>query len=59
MGDCALCMMDFPSYMSTPLMRALDLIVRVCTQGNCRRCIFRLYCVHDHRGVIVLIHITK
>ena len=27
------------------VMRALDLIVWVCTQGNYRRCIFMLYCV--------------
>jgi len=33
--------------------------VWVCAQGDCRRCIFMLYCVHDHRGVIVLIHFTK
>ena len=41
------------------VMRALDLVVWVCTQGDCCKCIFMLYCVHDHRGVIVLIHITK
>ena len=41
------------------VMRALNLVVWVCTQGDCRRCIFMLYCVQDHRGVIVLIHVTK
>ena len=41
------------------VMSALDLIVWVCAQGNCCRCIFMLYCVHDHRGVIVLIHVNK
>ena len=40
-------------------MRALDLIVWVCAQGDCHRCIFMLYYMHDHRGVIVLIHATK
>ena len=37
---------------------ALDLVLCVCAQGNCCRCIFMLYCMHDHRGVIVLIHVT-
>ena len=32
-------------------MSALDLVVQVCAQGNCCRCIFMLYCVHNHRGV--------
>ena len=32
-------------------MSALDLVVWVCAQGNCCRCIFMLYCVHNHRGV--------
>ena len=40
-------------------MRAIDPIVWVCTQGDCRRCIFMLYCVHNHYGVIILIHVTK
>ena len=44
---------------SLVVMRALNLVVWVCAQGDCRRCIFMLYCVHDHRGVIVLIHVTK
>ena len=38
---------------------AFDLVVWVCTQGDCCMCIFMLYCVHDHRGVIGLIHVTK
>ena len=41
------------------VIRALDLVEWVCAQGNCCRCIFMLYCVHSHRGVIVLIHVTK
>ena len=41
------------------VMRALDLVVWVCAQGNCRRCIFILYYVHDHCGVISLIHVTQ
>ena len=41
------------------VIRALNLVEWVCTQGNCRRCIFMLYCVHNHRDVIVLIHVTK
>ena len=41
------------------VMRALDLVVWVCAQGNCRRCIFMLYCVPDHHTMIVLIHVTK
>ena len=41
------------------VIRALNLVVWVCAQGNCSRCIFMLYCVHDHRSVIVLIHVTK
>ena len=36
----------------------LDLVVWVCAQGNCCRCLFILYCVHDHRSVIVSIHVT-
>ena len=39
--------------------RALDLVVWVCAQGDCYRCIFMLYCVHDHCGVIVPIHVTQ
>ena len=35
------------------------LVVWVCAQGDCRSCIFMLYCVHDHCGVIVLIYVTK
>ena len=41
------------------VIRALDLVVWVCAQGDCRRCIFMLYCMHDHYDVIVSIHITK
>ena len=41
------------------VMRALDLVMWVCAQGDYRKCIFMLYCVHDHRGVIALIHVTK
>ena len=37
---------------------ALDHVVWVCAQGNCCRCIFVLYCVHNHCNVIVLIHVT-
>ena len=39
--------------MSTP-----NPIVWVCVQGICCRCIFMLYCVHGHRGVMVPIHVT-
>ena len=35
-----------------------DLVVWVCAQGICYRCIFMLCCVHNHRCVIVLIHVT-
>ena len=41
------------------VMKALDVVVWVCAQGNCRRCIFMLYYVHDHCGMIALIHVTK
>ena len=41
------------------VIRALDLIMWVCVQGNCHGCIFMLYCVHNYRNVIVLIHVTK
>ena len=41
------------------IMRALDLVVWVYAQGDCHRCIFMLYCVHNHSDVIVLIHVTK
>ena len=41
------------------VMRALDFVVWIYAQGDCCRCIFMLYFVHDHRGVIVLIHVTK
>ena len=37
---------------------ALDLIVWISAYGTCCRCIFTLYCVRDHRGVIVSIHDT-
>ena len=35
-----------------------DLVVWVCVQGICCRGIFMLYCMHSHRGVIVLILAT-
>ena len=41
------------------VMSALDLVVWVCAQGNGYRCVFMLYCVHDHHGVIIPIHVTK
>ena len=41
------------------VINALDLVVWVCAQGDCRRCIFMLYCVHNHCSVIVLIYVTK
>ena len=41
------------------IMIALDLVVWVCTQVDCCGCTFMLYCVHDHRSMIVLIHLTK
>ena len=41
------------------VMRDLDLVAWVCAQGDYRRCIFMLYCMHDHRGLIVLIHVTQ
>ena len=41
------------------VIRGLDLVVWVCAQGDCYRCIFMLYCVHHHRSVIVLIHVIK
>ena len=41
------------------VMRTLNLVVWAWAQDNCCRCIFMLYCVHDHRSVIVLIHVTK
>ena len=40
-------------------MGAPNLVVWVCAQGNCCRCIFMLYCVHNHCGVTVSIHVTK
>ena len=30
------------------IMRTLDLVVWVCAQDDYRRCIFILYCVHEH-----------
>ena len=35
------------------VMRALNLVVCVCAQGDCHRCIFMLYCVHNHLGMKV------
>ena len=43
---------------SSLVMRALDTMVWVCAQDDYRRCIFMLYCVHDHQGMIVPIHVT-
>ena len=40
-------------------MSALDLVLWVCAQDICCRCTLTLYCVHNHRGVIVSIHVTK
>ena len=40
------------------VMSTLDLVVWVWTQGNCCRCIFMLYCVCEHCGVIVSIYVT-
>ena len=44
-GDHAFCMMDSHGQESNPLviMGALDLVVWVCAQGNCRRCIVTLH----------------
>ena len=52
--DGLLCLCVWPSL----VMRSLDLVVWVCAQGDCRRCIFMLYCAHEHQGVIVSIHVT-
>ena len=41
------------------VMRKIDLVVWVYAKGNCCRCIFMLYCVHNRCGVIVSIHVTK
>ena len=59
-GDHAFCMMDSHGQESNPLviMGALDLVVWVCAQGDCRRCIFTLHCGHDHCGVIISIHVS-
>ena len=35
------------------VMRALNLVVWVCAQGDCHRCIFMLYCMHNHHSMIV------
>ena len=40
-------------------MGALDLVMWVYAQVNCCRCIFMLYCVHNHCNVTVPIHVTK
>ena len=40
------------------LFVSLDLVMWVCAQGTWCRCIFMIYCVHDHRSVIVSIHVT-
>ena len=40
-------------------MSALDLVVWVCAQGDCCRCIFMLHCVYDHCGVIISIHVAS
>ena len=41
------------------VIRALDFKLWVCVQDDCHRCIFILYCVHEHRSVIISIHVTK
>ena len=41
------------------VMSALDLEVWVCAQRDGYRWVFMLYCVHDHCGVIIPIHVTK
>ena len=43
---------------SLMIMGSLDLGVWVCIQGDYRRCIFMLHCVHDHCGVIASIHVS-
>ena len=48
------CLCVWPSL----VMRSLDLVVWVRAQGDCRRCIFMLYCAHEHQGVIFSIHVT-
>ena len=40
-------------------MSALDLVVCVCAQGICCRSVLTLYCVHNHHGMTVPIHVTK
>ena len=40
------------------IMRALNLMVWVCTQGIYCRCIVMPYYVHNHRDVIISIHLT-
>ena len=42
----------------SPVMSALNLVVWLCVQGNCCKCMLMVYYVHDHRSVIVLIHVT-
>ena len=42
------------------VMSAPNLVLWVYTQGHCCRCILKaLYCMHDHCGVIISIHVTK
>ena len=59
--DYVLCMMDSHGQKSDPLiiMSSLDLVVWVCAQGDCYRCIFMLHCAYDHRGVIVSIPVAS
>ena len=61
MGSHALFMMDSHGQESSPLviMGALNLVVWVCTQGDCCRRIFILHPVHDHHGVFVSIHVSQ
>ena len=41
------------------VMSTLDLVEWVYAQGNYCRCIFMLYYMHNHHGVIVSIHVTS
>ena len=47
---------DGPSWLGEQpslAISALDLIMLVCAQGNCCRCIFMLYCMHNHQVILV------
>ena len=54
LNDGLLWLRKWPSLITS----ALDLVVWVCAYGDCCRCIFMLYCVHDHHRVLFLIHVT-